>query len=288
MVKLSKNEFDMDVEIHWCPGCGNYMALRTMKEALTELGLTPKDFVLVSGIGQAGKFPHFLKAQSYNGLHGRYLPAALAIKVVNPNLTVIAVSGDGCTFSEGGNHFIHTIRYNPNIVNIVHNNQVYGLTKGQASPTSQLGFKTKVQVYGVINEPFNAVMTAISLNASFVARAFVGDMNKTKEILKKAIKHSGYALIDLLCPCVTFNRVNTFKWYKENSYYVDDSHDPYDQIQAIKMMIDCQKIPLGILYINPNRRPYEENVRVFMRDNRPLYQRDLDQEKFNNLLETFR
>jgi 2-oxoglutarate ferredoxin oxidoreductase subunit beta len=276
------------IEIHWCPGCGNFSALRIMKETLTELNIKPKDFVLVSGIGQAGKFPHFMKSQSYNGLHGRYLSAALGIKAANPELHVIAVSGDGCTYSEGGNHFIHTIRYNPNIVNIVHNNQVYGLTKGQASPTSQLGFKTKVQTFGVITEPFNAVAVAIALNASFVARAFVGDLEKTKEILKRAIKHEGYALIDLLCPCVSFNRVNTFQWYKENSYYIDESHDPYDQEKAIKLAMDSKKFPLGILYINPTRRPYEENVRIYEEDKRPLYQRDLDKKKFNQLLEGFR
>lgn len=286
---MSNTEFDKEgIEIHWCPGCGNFSALRIMKEALTELNIKPKDFVLVSGIGQAGKFPHFLKSQSYNGLHGRYLSAALGIKAANPELYVIAVSGDGCTYSEGGNHFIHTIRYNPNIVNIVHNNQVYGLTKGQASPTSQLGFKTKVQTFGVINEPFNAVIVAIALNASFVARAFVGDLEKTKDILKRAIKHEGYALIDLLCPCVSFNRVNTFQWYKENSYYIDKSHDPYDQVKAMKLALNSQKFPLGIIYINQTRRSYEENVKIYEEDKRPLYQRDLDKHKFTQLLEGFR
>ncbi|MFX1294811.1 MAG: thiamine pyrophosphate-dependent enzyme [Promethearchaeota archaeon] len=285
---MSETEYEYSGEIHWCPGCGNYSALKVMKETLTELGIKPKDLVIVSGIGQAGKFPHFMTVQSYNGLHGRYLSAALGIKASNPQLTVIAVSGDGCTYSEGGNHFIHIIRYNPDIVNIVHNNQVYGLTKGQASATSQLGFKTKVQTFGVINEPFNPVAVAISLNASFVARAFVGDIEKTKKILKKAIEHKGYALIDLLCPCVTFNRVNTFQWYKENSYYIEDSHDPYDQEKAIKLAFDTKKFALGILYINQYRRPYEENVRIYNEDKRPLYERELDKAKFNSLLNTFR
>ena len=288
-MKISSNDYDLDeVEISWCPGCGNYSALKVMKEALVDLGIKPHEFVLVSGIGQAGKFPHFIKAQSYNGLHGRYLSAALGIKASNPELTVIAVSGDGCTLSEGGNHFLHTIRYNPDIVNVLHNNQVYGLTKGQASPTSQLGFKTKVQVFGVINEPFNALAIAISLKASFVARAFVGDTDKTKEILKQAVKHKGYALIDLLCPCVTFNRVNTFQWYKENSYYIDDAHDPYDQVKAIELALDSSRLALGVLYKNLNRRPYSENIRIYNDDKRPLYQRDLDKKKFNNLLESYR
>ena len=288
-MKISSKEFDLDeVEISWCPGCGNYNALKVMKEALVDLGIKPQEFVLVSGIGQAGKFPHFIKAQSYNGLHGRYLSAALGIKASNPELTVIAVSGDGCTLSEGGNHFLHTIRYNPDIVNVLHNNQVYGLTKGQASPTSQLGFKTKVQVFGVINEPFNALAVAISLNASFVARAFVGDLDKTKEILKQAINHKGYALIDLLCPCVTFNRVNTYQWYKENSFYLDEAHDPFDRMKAMKLALDSDKFALGVLYKNPKRKPYHENIQIYNEDKRPLYQRDLDKDKFNQLLESFK
>jgi 2-oxoglutarate ferredoxin oxidoreductase subunit beta len=259
-----------------------------MKETLSELKLKQEEVVLVSGIGQAGKFPHFMNAQSFNGLHGRYLSNALGMKAANPKLTVIAMSGDGCTYSEGGNHFIHTIRYNPDIVNIVHNNQVYGLTKGQASPTSQLGFKTPVQINGVIIEPFNAPAVAISLKASFVARAFTGDIDQTKEILKKAIKHKGYALIDLLCPCVTFNHVNTYQWYKENSYYLDDDYDPYDQVNALKIATQSKKLPLGILYINPNRPIYEESIQIYKKDERPLYLRDLDVDKFKVLMESFK
>ena len=265
---MKSNIYDRNAENSWCPGCGNFSALRILKESLTELNIMPHEIVLVSGIGQAGKFPHFMTSQSFNGLHGRYLSNALGIKASNPDLKVIAVSGDGCTYSEGGNHFIHTIRYNPNIVNIVHNNQVYGLTKGQASPTSQLGMVTKVQVSGVFNEPFNGPAIAIAQNASFVARAFVGDIEETKVILKKAINHEGYALIDLFCPCVSFNRINTFKWYKENTFYLDDSHDPFDRANAFKLAIQSNKYSLGVLYINPNRRPYEENIGIYRTDRR--------------------
>jgi len=143
-------------------------------------------------------------------------------------------------------------------------------------------------VFGVINEPFNAVAVGISLNASFVARAFVGDIKKTKELLKQAINHKGYALIDLLCPCVTFNRVNTYQWYKDNSYYLDDTHDPYNQLKAIEIALDSTRLALGVLYKNPIRRPYNENVRIYQDDKRPLYQRDLDKKKFTQLLESYR
>ena len=174
--------YDKDVEIHWCPGCGNFSALKILKESLIELEIKPNELVIVSGIGQAGKFPHFMKSQSFNGLHGRYLSNALGIKAANPDLQVIAVSGDGCTYSEGGNHFLHAIRYNPDITNIVHNNMVYGLTKGQGSATSQIGMKTKVQITGVYNTPFNPLAVAIGLGASFVARAYIGDASVGKNV----------------------------------------------------------------------------------------------------------
>jgi len=156
------NAFEMgDIDIAWCPGCGNFPILKTLKETLTELAIDPKQLVMVSGIGQAAKIPHYLKCHFFNGLHGRALPPATAIKAVNPKLTVIAESGDGDMYGEGGNHFIHCIRRNPDITNIVHDNMVYGLTKGQASPTSRRGFKTPVQVAGVILEPFNPLAVAI-------------------------------------------------------------------------------------------------------------------------------
>jgi 2-oxoglutarate ferredoxin oxidoreductase subunit beta len=282
------SEFDRDVLKHWCPGCGNFSALRMMQESLAEEGYIPNDIVIVTGIGQAGKFSHFLRSNAYNGLHGRYLSAALAIKASNPKLEVIAFSGDGCTLSEGGNHFLHTIRYNPNIVNLISNNGVYGLTKGQASPTSGLGFITKTQTFGVINEPFNSPAVAISLNASFVARAFVGDIEETKAIFKQALQHKGYALIDLLSPCVSFNKVNTFQWYKQNSYYLDDSHDSLDREDAMKVALDMKKLALGIIYKNPLRPTYEENIRLYDKDPRPLHERELDKKKLEELVNTFR
>src|SRR6056297_801611 len=162
-----------DIDVAWCPGCGNFSILSTLKKTLSDLNLEAQQLVMVSGIGQAAKIPQYFKTNYFNGLHGRALPAATAIKAVNPSLTVIAESGDGDMYGEGGNHFIHTIRRNPDITNIVHNNMVYGLTKGQASPTSPKGFKTKVQVNGVFENPFNPLAVAISLDASFVARAYV-------------------------------------------------------------------------------------------------------------------
>jgi len=276
-----------DIDIAWCPGCGNFPILKTIKRALAELQIKPEDTVLVSGIGQAAKIPHYLKTNLFNGLHGRALPAATAIKAANPTLTVIAESGDGDMYGEGGNHFIHTIRRNPNITNIVHNNMVYGLTKGQASPTSQKGFVTPVQVSGVFLEPFNPLAVAIALDASFVARAFAGDIEQTTDIIIQAIEHNGYALVDIFQPCVTFNRLNTFQWFKEHTYYLDD-HDPSDRQKAFEKATETEKLPLGVFYTSPQKPSFEENIGTYEEKQIPLYQRDLDKEELSNLIETFK
>jgi 2-oxoglutarate ferredoxin oxidoreductase subunit beta len=281
--------FDIgETDIAWCPGCGDYGILNVLKRTLAELNIAPENLVMVSGIGQAAKIPHYFRTHFFNGLHGRALPPATAIKAANPSMTVIAESGDGDMYGEGGNHFVHTIRRNPNITNIVHNNMVYGLTKGQASPTSQLGFKTPVQVAGVFLEPFNPLAVAIALDAGFVARAFVGDAEQTKEILKKAITHKGYALVDIFQPCVTFNKINTWQWFKEYTYYLDASHDPYDRVAAFKKAVEKDKLPLGIFYINPDKSTFEDNVGIYRQDNRPLFEREPDFARLQALINKFR
>ena len=179
-------------------------------------------------------------------------------------------------YGEGGNHLIHAIRRNPNITNIVHDNMVYGLTKGQASPTSQCGFKTPVQVDGVILQPINPIALAISLDASFVARAFSGDVEQTKEILKKAISQKGYALVDIFQPCVSFNKVNTLQWFKERTYYLEETHDPVDREEAFHRSLEQDRLPLGIFYINPDKPTFEENVGIYRKNKTPLVFREED------------
>lgn len=282
---MGKNRFDMgDIDIAWCPGCGNYKILQTVQETLEHMGKKPEDVVLVSGIGQAAKIPHYLKSHFFNGLHGRALPAATAIKAANPGLTVIAESGDGDMYGEGGNHLIHTMRRNPDITNIVHNNMVYGLTKGQASPTSRPGMVTPVQVHGVFEEPLNPLAVAIAMNASFVARAFSGNPEQTASIIRQAIEHKGYALVDIFQPCVSFNKSNTFKWFTDNTYYVDESYDPNDRAEAFKTVTTEGKFALGILYVNARRIPFEENLPAYQRSDNPLYMRVPDREKLAELI----
>jgi len=286
---MDAKEFDMGkIDIAWCPGCGNYAILKALKKALAELEISPTNLVLVSGIGQAAKAPHYFRTNLFNGLHGRALSPAVAIKASNPSLTVIAESGDGDMYGEGGNHFLHTIRRNPDITNIVHNNMVYGLTKGQASPTSQKGFKTPVQLNGVYLEPFTPLAAAIALDASFVARAFAGDIEQTKEIFKKAITHKGYALVDVFQPCVTFNRINTHQWFKDNTYYLEDTYDPHNRVEAFKKAIETDKLPLGVFYINSNKKTFEENVNANRKSNEALYKYEVDTGKLRNLIDQFK
>jgi 2-oxoglutarate/2-oxoacid ferredoxin oxidoreductase subunit beta len=285
---MDVKRFDMgEIDIAWCPGCGNFAILNALKQALSEMEIRPERLVVVSGIGQAAKAPHYYRCNLFNGLHGRSLPVATAIKAANPELIVIDESGDGCMYGEGGNHFIHGIRRNPDMTNIVHNNMVYGLTKGQASPTSLEGFKTLIQREGVFHQAFNPLMIAISLGASFVGRAFAGDVAQTKDLIMKAISHKGYALVDILQPCVTYNKVNTYAWFKEKTYYLDASHDPYDRTEALKRAAEVDRLPLGLFYLHP-RATFEERLMVYQQNKDPLYRRSPDLSRLSEWIDSKR
>ncbi len=236
-------------ETAWCPGCGNFNILDSLKNALTDLRLDPHDVLMVGGIGQAAKLPQYISANSFCGLHGRSVPPAAAAKIVNPKLTVIINSGDGDSYGEGGNHFIHNIRRNIDIAHFIHDNQVYGLTKGQASPTADPGSVTPVQVEGNLNIPFNPVLMAIAAGAGFVARSFSGKPDHLREMMKQAIRFKGYAMVDILQPCVSFNKINTFAWYNQRVYELDGAYDNTDRAAAmIKSMEFGDRIPIGVLY----------------------------------------
>ena len=236
-------------ETAWCPGCGNFNILDSLKNALTDLQFDPHDVLMVGGIGQAAKLPQYISANSFCGLHGRSVPPAAAAKIVNPKLTVIINSGDGDSYGEGGNHFIHNIRRNIDIAHFIHDNQVYGLTKGQASPTADPGSVTPVQVEGNLNIPFNPVLMAIAAGAGFVARSFSGKPDHLREMMKQAIRFKGYAMVDILQPCVSFNKINTFAWYNQRVYELDGAYDNTDRAAAmIKSMEFGDRIPIGVLY----------------------------------------
>jgi 2-oxoglutarate/2-oxoacid ferredoxin oxidoreductase subunit beta len=269
----------------WCPGCGNFGILNAFKNAVIELGLEPHQFTIVSGIGQAGKFPHYLKCNTFNGLHGRSLPVATGIKLSNHNMLVFAVAGDGDCYGEGGNHLLHAIRRNISIKLFVHNNQIYGLTKGQASPTSLEGMVTKNQPFGVFSEQLNPIALAIALDCSLVARGFAGDADQLKDLIKAAIMHKGFSLVDILQPCVTFNKINTYDWYKQRVYSIESEYKPEDRVEAFRRSLEWgERIPTGILYRN-DRPALEERMPMLKEE--PLVRRSLDLSKLEATLKEF-
>jgi 2-oxoglutarate/2-oxoacid ferredoxin oxidoreductase subunit beta len=257
---MNVQDFKSNDGIAWCPGCGNFGILTALKKALAGLNRFPRDILLVSGIGQAAKLPHYIKCNCFNGLHGRALPAATAAKIANRALTVIVTTGDGDCYGEGGNHFIHAIRRNPDITVIVHDNQIYGLTKGQASPTSDPGLKTKTQVNGVILEALHPLELAIAAGCGFVARGYSADNEHLTWLISEGIKYKGFALIDVLQPCVSFNKKNTYEWYSKRIYKANDdaSFDPSDKMAAYRKAAEWgERIPLGIIY-KVEKETYEE------------------------------
>ncbi len=257
----------------WCPGCGDFAIRKALAGALAELSLPPHKVVICSGIGQAAKMPHYIHANGFNGLHGRALPPALGIRFANPGLKVIVSSGDGDSYGEGGNHFIHTVRRNLDIAHFVHDNQIYGLTKGQASPTSDIGMVTTVQAGGVSSAPLNPLALALIMGAGFVARCFANELKHLQATMQAAIEFPGYALIDILQPCPSFNKVNTAKWYRERVYMVED-HDMTDWQAALTVSREWgDKIPLGVFY-NVPRATYESSFPFV--DGEPLATRAFD------------
>lgn len=274
-------------ETAWCPGCGDYNILDALKEALNGIGKEPHEVLVVGGIGQAAKTPQYINSNGFCGLHGRAVPPAVAAKISNNDLTVIIDSGDGDTYGEGGNHFIHNIRRNVDIAHFVHDNQIYGLTKGQASPTTDMGHITEVQPAGSLNNPMNPLLLALSLGAGFVARAFSGDKEHLTAIMLEAIKYRGYALVDILQPCISFNKVNTFQWYSKRIYKLDEGYDNSDRLSAMQKAMEWgDRIPLGILY--REEKPTYHDKLSFLREGPPLVDRKAEISKIKSFMEDFK
>jgi 2-oxoglutarate ferredoxin oxidoreductase subunit beta len=269
----------------WCPGCGNHAILMSVKGAIADLGLDPKDVVLVSGIGCSAKTPHYVKTYGFHAIHGRALPVASGIRLANHELTVLAHCGDGDCYGIGMGHFIHAMRRNVNITVIVHNNQIYGLTTGQTSPTSDLGFKSKSTPGGSIERAVMPLVLAIGAGGTFVARGFAGNPRHLKDLLAEGIKHEGSALIDVLQPCVTFNHINTFAWFRERVYDLKEAgHDPTDRAVALEKAFEWgDRIPIGVIY-RDDRRPLEDFVPAL--EHGPLVKQSLERD-IRPLLERF-
>ena len=234
----------------WCPGCGDFGIWMSLKNALATLGIGSDDALLIYGIGCHGNMYDWMKTYAFVGLHGRTLPVAQGAKFANHTVPVICIAGDGDCLGEGGNHFIHAAKRNPNITVMLHDNQVYGLTTGQASPTAKQGFKTKSTPEGVTDEPVNPISLAIVSGATFVARGFAGDPTGLAKLMEQAIQHKGFSVLDILQPCVTFDKVHTYQWYRERLYKLEETEfTPDNRLKSLEKAFEWgDKIPVGIFY----------------------------------------
>jgi 2-oxoglutarate ferredoxin oxidoreductase subunit beta len=279
---------------NWCPGCGDFGIWVSLKNAIVQLNLNPWEVVLVSGIGCSSKLPYWVRTYGFNGLHGRPMPPAEAIRLANNGLTVIVIGGDGDQLGEGGNHLIHAARRNVNLTLILHNNQIYGLTTGQFSPASDVGTKNKAASAPLVEVPVNPVALTLAAGATFVARGFAGDNKQETELIVAAVKHKGFSIVDTLQPCVSFNHKNTFSWFYERVYKLEaEGHDPKDMAKAYAKAEEWplrvalpegqkEKIPTGIFY-QEERITWEENVPQIAKE--PLVKQSLDNIDINPLLD---
>ncbi|MBL8024131.1 MAG: 2-oxoacid:ferredoxin oxidoreductase subunit beta [Elusimicrobia bacterium] len=253
------SKFRSEIKPTWCPGCGDFGVLNSLQTACATLKINPKDLVVVSGIGCSSNLPGFIHSYGMHTLHGRGVAVAQGVKLGNTDLTVVATGGDGDGYGIGVGHFVHAVRRNINMTYVVMNNQIYGLTTGQASPTTSKAHKTKSTPAGNLENALNPLGIALMAGASFVARGFSGDSSGLAEIMTQAIAHKGFSLIDVLSPCVTYNKMNTYAWFRERVYKLQEKgHDVTNMEAALKASLDWdQKIATGVLY-QVERPTYEE------------------------------
>jgi len=247
----------------WCPGCGNFGIITAIKNSLVSQNINSGEIVFVYGIGCNSNMFNSLKVQGVESLHGRPIPVAEGIRLANPKVPVVVVAGDGDTFSEGGNHLIHVARRNINVTLIVHDNRVFALTTGQTAPNAPKGFKSKSTPLGTFEMPFNPLSIVLSAGATFVARSFAGDIKHLENIITEAIKHKGFSFVDVLQPCVTFNKINTYEWYKKRIYKLEETnYKPDNRESAIKKAYEefyDDKLPIGIFF-KEEKPSYEEQL----------------------------
>lgn len=271
---------------NWCHGCGNLNIWGAFKQAAIKEGWDNTNTTIVAGIGCHGHMLNFVKITSFEGLHGRALPVATGIKISNDRLNVFVFTGDGDCFGEGGNHFIHTCRRNHDLTVLIHDNSLYALTTGQTSPLTAHWLKTKSTPQGNIDEPFNPLVLAIASGATFVARAYSGDMPKLEELIIEANKHKGLAVIDILQPCITFNKVCTHEFYQNNIYYLEKKYDPLNKQKALERAMEFgeKKIPLGIFY-KSDQPSYDSQISQIK--DKPLIEVPVDRSKATQLFKKY-
>ncbi len=282
-------DFRNDVRPNWCPGCGDFSVQSAIQRACANLGLEPEQLAVISGIGCSGRISGYIRSYGFHGTHGRVLPLAQGVKMANRDLTVIAAGGDGDGFAIGMGHTIHAIRRNIDITYIVMDNQVYGLTKGQTSPRSDVGFKTKSTPEGAIESTLSIMEMALTAGATFVAQGFSSDLKQLTELIERGIEHKGFAFINVFSPCVTYNKINTYDWFKEHLTRLDeiDGYDSSNRILAMKTLMENNGLVTGIIYEDKDKKSYQDLLPGYSET--PLAHENLQisEEKFQQLIAEF-
>ncbi|WP_139488898.1 2-oxoacid:ferredoxin oxidoreductase subunit beta [Brevibacillus dissolubilis] len=282
-------EFRNNIKPNWCPGCGDFSVQAAIQRAAANVGLEPENLAVISGIGCSGRISGYINCYGLHGIHGRALPIAQGVKMANRELTVIASGGDGDGFAIGMGHTVHSIRRNMNITYIVMDNQIYGLTKGQTSPRSAAGFVTKSTPSGSIEQSLSPVEVALSAGATFVAQSSSNDLKGLTDLIEKGIKHEGFSLINVFSPCVTFNKVNTYDWFKEHIVSVDsiEGYDPHDRIKAMSYSMQNNGLLTGLIYQDTTRKSYEALVQGFKEEGLAKADLTISEEDFQKLVAEF-
>jgi 2-oxoglutarate/2-oxoacid ferredoxin oxidoreductase subunit beta len=283
-------DFRNNVKPNWCPGCGDFSVQAAIQRAAANVGLEPENLAVISGIGCSGRISGYINSYGLHGIHGRSLPIAQGVKMANRDLTVIASGGDGDGFAIGMGHTIHSIRRNIDITYIVMDNQIYGLTKGQTSPRSAAGFKTKSTPHGSIEQAISPMEMALTAGATFVAQSFSTDLKDLTALIEAGIQHKGFSLINVFSPCVTYNKVNTYDWFKENLTKLSDieGYDPSSREKAMSTLMKHDGLVTGLIYQNKERQSYQQLLKGYSED--PLVDADLNlnEDYFNNLVAEFK
>ncbi|KPB03736.1 2-oxoacid:ferredoxin oxidoreductase subunit beta [Bacillus sp. CHD6a] len=282
-------DFRNNVKPNWCPGCGDFSVQAAIQRAAANVGLEPENLAVVSGIGCSGRISGYINSYGFHGIHGRSLPIAQGVKMANKDLTVIASGGDGDGFAIGLGHTIHAIRRNIDVTYIVMDNQIYGLTKGQTSPRSEVGFKTKSTPQGSIESSLSVMEMALTAGATFVAQSFSTDLKDLTSLIEQGINHKGFSLINVFSPCVTYNKVNTYDWFKENLTKLADieAYDPHNKVSAMQTLMEHNGLVTGLIYQNKDQQSYQDMVPNYSAE--PLAKADLqlDEDQFNDLVKEF-
>ncbi|MES9685640.1 2-oxoacid:ferredoxin oxidoreductase subunit beta [Gottfriedia sp. NPDC057991] len=282
-------EFRNNIKPNWCPGCGDFSVQASIQRAAANVGLEPDNLAVISGIGCSGRISGYINSYGLHGIHGRSLPIAQGVKMANRDLTVIASGGDGDGFAIGLGHTIHAIRRNIDITYIVMDNQIYGLTKGQTSPRSDVGFKTKSTPHGSVESALSVMEMALTAGGTFVAQSFSSDLKELTSLIEQGINHKGFSLINVFSPCVTYNKVNTYDWFKENLVKLSDieGYDPSNKEMAMQTLMQNKGLVTGLIYQNKEQKSYQQLISGYSEE--PLVESELQLEKaqFEKLVAEF-